>query len=190
MRLRVTIAAILIPFSIAGTACASGPAGLLESGSAQSDDCASYRAIKDPYDAYISLLEEYKAKYPFVFDLTFKEKVHLYDHGWGSTYRPKLHDLEVQYLMGQGPIPDSIKDSIKPPEPFSELELDWLAHRSEWEGRLDFARNDYWSLQSELAALWPHIENSDLKEILKSVALAKPNDWTRELVSADSICPG
>lgn len=159
------------------------------------DDCSKYRNAFASNNEFGILLKEYNAKFPFLNDYDFKEKLFVWDNSTGliDEYDSASHEAEKSYLMGEGPIPKSLKKRITKLEPFTDAEKDWIAERVIWSNKIGLAQLSTTNSGETAAALWPEIQNDDLKEVLKDIAGLPMNDESgvkraRAFISADSIC--
>lgn len=159
------------------------------------DDCTKYWEAFAANNEYRTLVNEYTSKFPFLNEYEFKEKLYVWDYSTGTAdeYDSTIHEAEESYLMGEGPIPESLKGQITTIEPFTDAEKEWIAERSLWENKLNAARLTTTNTDEIAANLWPKIENKDLKDVLKQISNLSSTEEsgiarTNAFISADSIC--
>lgn len=175
--------------SDASTDDAESPISSLE------EDCTNYRNAFASNNEYGILNTEYNAKFPFLNDYDFREKLRVWDFSTAlpGEFDAATHKAEKLYLMGEEPMPKNLKKRITTLEPLTDAEKDWIAERVLWENKLELARLSTTNSDETAAGVWPKIQNEDLKAVLKEIANLPMDEESglkryRAFISADSIC--
>ena len=158
-------------------------------------DCARYLTAYASNNIYGALVEEYNTKFPFLDDSGFKEKLYVWDFSTGTAedYDQAIHEAQKSYLVGDRPLPKSLKHRIMKVEPFTDAEKGWLSERTLWENKLSLARLRTTHSDQLAAALWPLIQDEDLKGVLKQIADLDSTEEsgdirTQAFIAGDTIC--
>lgn len=155
----------------------------LGSGSLLTADCQEFLPLKEEYEAWSRVSDEYNLKFPFLPDLGFKERLHTYEYG---------SDDEREYIWSGGDRPESLSNRIQEVSPFSDTEKEYVRTRESWKNKFANAGAPE-TFQDKAAAIWPNIEDPDLKRSVKVIAGNaffgdEQSAVKRAFISASEIC--